>query len=74
MPRSDATDEVGAAVEVLDGDLAHHRELALQLCQILSAEHLVGRSGTPGHDPEILTDSPFGRLYVKIKKYKGGMT
>jgi hypothetical protein len=48
--------------------------LALQLCQILSAEHLVGRSGTPGHDPEILTNSPFVRLYVKIKKYKGGMT
>src|SRR5882724_5049679 len=49
MPRSSPTDHVGAPVEILDSRLTHHREAALQLCQILPAKHLVRRSGTPGH-------------------------
>jgi Leucine-rich repeat (LRR) protein len=49
MPRPDATDKVRAPVEIVHGGRAHHRQASLQICQILPAEHLVRRSGTPGH-------------------------
>src|SRR5258708_9930197 len=52
MPRPDATDKVCAPVEILDSRLTHHREAALQLCQISSAENLVRRSRTASHDRE----------------------
>ena len=52
MPRSNPTDHVCAAVEILHCSDAHHREAALQLCQISSAENLVRRSRTASHDRE----------------------
>jgi len=57
---------VCALVEILDSRLAHHREAALQPGQILPAEHLVRRSGTPGHNGVILSNSPFVRLDARI--------
>jgi hypothetical protein len=39
--------------------------------QIFPAEDFVTRSGTPGHDPGILSDSLFIRLYARLNKTKG---
>ena len=50
VSRPDPACRVRVLVEVLNGSSAHHRQPTLQLCQILSAERLVRRSGTPGHD------------------------
>jgi hypothetical protein len=74
MPRSDPTDHERTPVEILDSGLAHHREASLQLGQIFPAEHFVRRSGTPGHDAGILSDSLFIRLCARINKTVRGMT
>src|SRR5512141_1019752 len=55
MPWPDATDEVRALIEILHSRLAHHREAALQVNQILSAEHHARRPGTAGHDREMVS-------------------
>ncbi len=58
VSRPDATDKVRAPVEILHGGRAHHREASLQICQILPAEHLVRRSGTPSHGCRLTTHIP----------------
>jgi hypothetical protein len=50
MPWSDPADEVCAPVEVLKHRGAHHREPALQFCQLLAREDLIGRSRAAGHN------------------------
>ena len=54
MSRSDPTDKMGAPVEILYRSDAHHRQALLQLGQVLPAQYIVGRSGTPGHNREYI--------------------
>ncbi len=49
MSRPDPTSQMGVLVEFLHGSDAHHRESLLQLCKVLAAQDLFGRSRTPGH-------------------------
>jgi hypothetical protein len=49
VPRGDPAYKVCASVEVLQCRDSHHREPALQFCQVSAGEHFVGRSGIAGH-------------------------
>jgi hypothetical protein len=63
---------VGLTVEIFNVLRAQERQASLELFQVFVAQNVVSpHLRTPGHDPGILSDSPFVRRYVRVWKMKG---